>query len=419
MSSVLPPASPSPPSRVRDTLLVLLVAGLAASISLSEIVLALLALWLLATRATRGGYRALAWPLAGPIVGFTGWTVVTALASGRTLESLTSAKNLLVLATFWVVLHALPDAPAARRFVARLAWALAAVSVVAILQVGTCSSERLYAYDPSLPPLVRTVFGKCARAHGFFSIYMTLAGVLGAVLLATLPRLESAGRPRWLARLVWLVSATAFGLTFVRGAWLGFAAGVLVMLALLRRRAGAPGVMLLLAAGIFAVPGVVARIETIADPADLTARERLFMIQAGLRLAAEHPLLGIGPGGVKRAYPEYVPREAVKRATGHLHNTPLQIAVERGLVGLGLWLAIFVDFFVRAGRVLRRLPRDAETTRALVVGSVSAVAGFLVAGLFEYNFGDAEVLLVAMIIMALPFVVERDRDAAPARIAPA
>jgi O-antigen ligase len=215
------------------------------------------------------------------------------------------------------------------------------------------------------------------------------------------------------------VSAIAFGVTFVRGAWLGFAAGLLVILALLRRRAMVLGAVLVLAAGIFVVPGVLARIETIVDPADPNARERLFMIQTGLRLAAEHPLLGLGPGGVKRAYPEQAPREAVKRATGHLHNTPLQIAVERGLVGLAFWLAIFVDFFVRAVRVLRRLPRDDEGARALVVGAVSAVAGFLSAGLFEYNFGDAEVLLVVMTIMALPFVVERDLDAAPARIAPA
>lgn len=406
--SGVPPAPAKRPSRVRDTLLVLLAVGLAASISLSETVLAALALWLIATRGARGGPPAFAWPLAGPIVGFAGWTVVTALTSGRPIESLFAAKNLLILATVWIVLHGLPDEAGAHRFVTRLGWALALVSVVAIAQVATCSGDRLHVQDPTLPPLVRSVFGRCARAHGFFSIYMTLAGVLGAVLLATLPRLGFADRPRWLARLVWLVSAIAFGLTFVRGAWLGFAAGLLVILALLRRRAMVLGAVLVLAAGIFAVPGILARVETIADPADPNARERLFMIQTGLRLAAEHPLFGLGPGGVKRAYPDYVPPEAVKRATGHLHNTPLQIVVERGLVGLGLWLAIFVDFFVRAARVLRRLPRDDEGARALVVGALSAVAGFLVAGLFEYNFGDAEVLLVVMTVMALPFVVERD-----------
>lgn len=415
----MPRAPAGSAARIRDALLVLLVVGLAASISLAEAVLAAGALWVVSTRAWRGTRRALAWPLAGPIVGFAAWTVVAALVSPRPVESLASARNVLLLATVWILLNALQDAVAARRFVARLALALALVSVVAIVQVATCSGSRMYFQDPALPPVVRTVFGRCARAHAFFSIYMTLAGVLGAGLLATLPWLGAPGPGRWSRRLAWLVSAIAFGLTLVRGAWLGFAAGVLATLALLRRRAASIAVVLVMAAGILAVPGVLARIETIADAADPTARERLFMIQVGLRLAAEHPVFGIGPGEVKRVYPRYAPPEAVKRATSHLHNTPLQIAVERGLVGLGFWLAIFVEFLARATRVLRRLPADAETSRALVVGAVAAVIGFLLAGLFEYNFGDAEVLLVVMSLMALPFVVARDVDAGPARIAAA
>jgi len=41
-----------------------------------------------------------------------------------------------------------------------------------------------------------------------------------------------------------------------------------------------------------------------------------------------------------------------------------------------------------------------------VAGSVAAVAGFLVAGLFEYNFGDSEVIGLVWVVMAFPFVVE-------------
>jgi len=54
------------------------------------------------------------------------------------------------------------------------------------------------------------------------------------------------------------------------------------------------------------------------------------------------------------------------------------------------------------------IPGPDEDARALVLGSMAAIAAFLVAGLFEYNFGDTEVLLVALALMAVPFVVERD-----------
>jgi len=49
----------------------------------------------------------------------------------------------------------------------------------------------------------------------------------------------------------------------------------------------------------------------------------------------------------------------------------------------------------------------------LVAGSVAAVAGFLVAGLFEYNFGDSEVIGLTWVVMALPFVVDPAHALAP------
>ena len=90
-----------------------------------------------------------------------------------------------------------------------------------------------------------------------------------------------------------------------------------------------------------------------------------------------------------------------------MHNTPLQILVERGVLGLAAWLAIWAAFFARCVGLLRRLPGEAAAERALVVGSLAAIVGFLVAGLSEYNFGDSEVVMVAWALMALPWAVER------------
>jgi hypothetical protein len=48
-----------------------------------------------------------------------------------------------------------------------------------------------------------------------------------------------------------------------------------------------------------------------------------------------------------------------------------------------------------------------------VVGSLAAIASFLVAGLSEYNFGDSEVVMVAWALMALPWAVEAPQAQAP------
>jgi O-antigen ligase len=390
-------------SVVRDWLLVALTAGLAASITLSEATLVVLAFVLvLGPRTARP--RA-SWPLIGPMLAFALWTLVTVLASARPGESFMASRGLLTLLAFYVVLHALPDARAAARFANGLLIAVAIVAVLSIVQVGFCPAEGTV--DSS--SAVRLLMRKCARARGFFSIYMTLAGVLSLVLVSTLPRV-ALGRPGTAWTLpAWLAGLLALGLTSVRGAWLGFAAGVAgAALGLRRRWLVLAALVLVLAGALVVEPGLLRRLKTVGDITDDTTRDRLAMLDAGLRLAIAHPLTGIGPGQVKNVYPTVASAEALRRSTSHLHNTPLQIVVERGLPGLAAWLAIWVGFFGAAWRVFRRIPPADEESSALVLGSMAAIAAFLAAGLFEYNFGDTEVLLVALAVMALPFVVERD-----------
>jgi O-antigen ligase len=260
---------------------------------------------------------------------------------------------------------------------------------------------------------VEKLLRKCTRARGFYSIYMTLAGVLAMMLVGTLPRLARLGPDaRWLGP-AWVVIGAALALTQVRGAWLGFTAGAVTAAAALGRRGVVAVLTMLLFVGvlILALPGVRARVLTLTDPNDPTARDRLVMMRVGLQLAGAHPLTGIGPGGVTRVYPRVVPPEGLRRATSHLHNTPLQILAERGLIGLAAWLWLFIAFFRRARAILVGLPAGAGGDRALVLGSLAAIVTFLVAGLFEFGFGDTEVLMVALALMAVPFALAEDRPA--------
>ena len=120
-----------------------------------------------------------------------------------------------------------------------------------------------------------------------------------------------------------------------------------------------------------------------------------------------------GARGVKREYERYALPEAVKKRTSHVHNTPLQILVDRGVLGLAAWLWIWAAFIAKAIGLLRRLPEDAARARVLVVGSLAAIVGFLVAGLSEYNFGDSEVVMVAWALMALPWVADAKEPREP------
>lgn len=387
--------------RTRVILVGAYIVGLGVSITLAETALVLLALrwlWRLAKGRARPG-----WPLAWPVAAFAAATLVAALLSGRPAESLFLSRNILLLGSLWVLRDALPDVRAARRALLGLLAVAGVVGLVAIAQVSVCAELAPWA------PVLGRVATKCHRAHGFHSIYMTLAGVLSVALLLSLPDLLRArGRPRW-TPVAWLLALMAFALTYVRGAWLGFAGGVMVLGASLRRGRGVLFAgLVVLAVLLLLLPGVRGRARSIADPNDPTSSERVLMWRSGVAMARDHWLVGVGPGQVKRVYPAYAAPEVTNKQRGHLHNSPLQVLVERGFIGLAAWLWLFAAFFALARGIARRVASDA-TASALVTGATASTAGFLAAGLFEYNFGDSEVLMAATFAMSLALAVDPER----------
>jgi O-antigen ligase len=119
----------------------------------------------------------------------------------------------------------------------------------------------------------------------------------------------------------------------------------------------------------------------------------------GAQIVQDHPVFGVGPEMVQRVYPQYRDEAyAVNDVNPHLHNVPVQIAAERGLPALALWLwFVFV-----ASRDLWRQLRRREAT-AVAGAGVAAMAAMLVAGLFEYNFGDSEFLMLFLGLISLPY----------------
>ena len=206
------------------------------------------------------------------------------------------------------------------------------------------------------------------------------------------------------------VTVAALAFTYSRNAWLGLVAGALGLVLTARRTARIAAVLVAVVALVaVAMPGPVAqRARSMIDVEDPTVRDRVAMWRSGLSMIAEHPLLGVGPGEVRAWYQHYRRPEAIRPSTGHLHNSPIQIAAERGLPALGVWIWLWVVFFREGWRILRRAGRESPERRALVCASLAGVAGFLVAGMFEHNFGDAEVVMLVYALMALPWVVDRE-----------
>ena len=390
----------------RRALLGAFVLGLGVSITLAQSALTVLTLLWLGKLWRRETRETVPWPLWGPVLTFGAVSVLSALLSAHPGDSLVASKKLLLIAALYVAADALDSAERAERFLSALTLAVALAALAGLLQVGLCPGQ---AADYGFPAWL---YHRCARARGFFSSYMTLAGVLSLTLLVGLPRLllDTTSRP-WLG-LAWLASLGGLAATYTRGAWLGFVSGILALWPLIQRRRWllAAGLLLLGVAVLAGPHHLRERALTMTDLDDVTFKERTYMWRSGIAMWREHPWFGVGPGGVKREYRHYALPEAVRQRTGHVHNTPLQILVETGLVGLLAWLWLWAAFYTEAVRLVRRLPAAATRERALVAGSLAAVSGFLVAGLSEHNFGDSEVVMLAWTIMALPFAVPSARS---------
>ena len=116
----------------------------------------------------------------------------------------------------------------------------------------------------------------------------------------------------------------------------------------------------------------------------------------------DHPVTGVGPNMVQRLYAQYRDPEAVEKVNPHLHNVPMQIAAERGLPALAIWTL----FLAVAGTDLWKKLKTSRH-RFLAAGGLAAIAGMLAAGLFEYNFGDSEFLMLFLVMITLPFAADR------------
>ncbi|HEV3141373.1 MAG TPA: O-antigen ligase family protein, partial [Vicinamibacterales bacterium] len=243
------------------------------------------------------------------------------------------------------------------------------------------------------------------RPRGFLGHYMTFSGMLMIAIAMAVARLLFSKSGRTWAALVMPALAFAVALTFTRSAEVGVCAAVALLFALRDYRLFA--VLPVVAAVFFALaPSTVQqRFVSMFDAKDPNRIDRIAMLHIGERMIAAHPLTGVGPNMVEPEYAAYRGPDAINKINPHLHNNPLQIAAERGLPALALWLW----FIVAVTRDLwLRYKRDgAEPDRFLAPAGLATVVALLTAGLFEYNFGDSEVLMLFLIVVTLSAAAAR------------
>lgn len=153
------------------------------------------------------------------------------------------------------------------------------------------------------------------------------------------------------------------------------------------------------------------RIKTMTDLKDYSVNERFLMWQAGWDILKDHPLTGCGykcQFVIADQYPEH----PILQKYTHMHNSHVQLAVDTGILGLTAWISIWICFFLSLRRQLKNIP-ETSSEYPIALGSGAAVLAFLVAGMFENNFYDSEIIILMYFIMALPFASSKSSQSIP------
>ena len=269
-------------------------------------------------------------------------------------------------------------------------------ALVALLAVGRFL-ELDMPFFGSLPELHLPGLGGVLGNPTWLAALVVVNGTLALGFLVRSFLTDAASPGRHGARLFWLATAAlnyvALYLTSSRGALMGLVGGLAFLLfgglsAFTRIRlrslvlgfvgAAAMAIVAFLALPRFIDPHASSRLTedgTVPGPIvgtyfpDRSARSRLAVWQAGLEGFAERPLLGWGPENFTVVFGRFQPGTVSHlRVHDRAHNTLIDQAATRGLLGVASYLGLWLFAFYVVLRAAKRLPR-AERALALFAGA--------------------------------------------------
>ena len=258
-----------------------------------------------------------------------------------------------------------------------------------------------------------------SRITGFESHWMTFGALQLSVLLLLLAHWFFSSRrlPVWVYGSVFVLG-TAILLGWTRSIWIAAVPSTLYLVWFWRRK-----MMLLVpvaAALAFAIApeATVERLTSLLDPHGETDsnQHRIVTFRTGLEMIKAHPVFGLGPEQIGKKFQSYVPagipRPLPTGYYGHLHNIYLQYAAERGIPAMLAIMFLIGETLWDAARALTRLPAGRSVQRFVLHGSIAFIIAILIEGLFEFNLGDSEVLMMFVSVVALAYAAIRNANPA-------
>lgn len=251
------------------------------------------------------------------------------------------------------------------------------------------------------------------RSKGFYGHYVTYAEVLmliGSLILGFLiaALYYFANQRKWT---IPLLSAAFLGTSFALLLTVTRASQLALMLSGFAMFLRGGGRKLAIAATVITIPVILggliflqqSRNTGFFDPNDESTRYRFVMWNDGGRLLTDSPrnfVFGVGMDSVQKRWQEWNMYEGGNLPMGHFHSTPVQIAVERGIPALLIWLIVLALLARSLWRGISSSRGHGWRSFGIALGTFGALIGFVASGFVHWNLGDQEVAMIFYMLMA-------------------
>jgi O-Antigen ligase len=336
----------------------------------------------LETKAGDRRFRELG-PVSVPLAAFISWTGLSLLWSDDIRAG-----------SFELIAYFLPFGVIAVG-IARLNWNRRAIVLVAVELVGLAvffAGVGVYQYatrnlfwNPKV--IVSNAYQPFYRVNSVFwdpSIYGRFLMIAIVVALVSVVRSES--------KRIAIASAVALSLTWVglllsysQSSFAGLIVAVVLLMAATWRRAAvlaAAFVVLVLVSTGVANPNVQnAFVKRSSAALNKATSDRAGLIYNGIRIAVDHPVVGVGVGGFRHHYADLTHLKGKEPKKAASHDSPVTVAAEGGSIGLGLFAWALVVGFLALARV-----RGDAFTRRVVLTVALCLAAIGIHSLFYDHF---------------------------------
>jgi len=332
-----------------------------------------------------------------PIIVFAIVYIAAILFSPSPLESAKILKKPILVGLFLVLTNSLNSEIEKKRLID--VWLLGAI---------IASAWTIIDYFRGIPRGDLGFFGCMTFSHFalmFLGVSLSLTG------------LKNYKHTSILSALTLIVGVPALFLTFTRGAWIGFIAGLALFFIIKRKwlfLATSTVTLILIVSVLFTCfpnSGPGKAVTSLLRPFDKQVPrvassnlKRWYKWKASWQMFTEHPLFGVGPQQFQKELPDYLPEEVKAKifkhqSYNHAHSIYFDYLATMGIAG---FLALLFFFFT-VFRLLISKYKSCDSTfeKSLVLGVLIAVISFCTGGLTHQSSHDSEILLNLCFLLGL------------------